>query len=981
MAPFAHVLGFGGGVALEGAADTQRVDELETCDGYDIGTRGALIAARDVADYVTVKDLATVPAAWTKVFDVHGVAGNNYMKELLAGEGLVVATARYLVGSLAREGAVSPISGAADVLELDAPIELGVAGAKPVVRTEGVVATVAAFPGVYAIRQPAEVAKKANVFLVNFGAREGFAANLAPGLYVVTCIPPSTDFAIHAISRYDSLGTGERGEYKIATNTAGTKAKQLYFRGVCAYKSFAVGWGFDYNDATDREGPAVLMFANIANPLKWGNDDQGVGGTDREFTDSDRIPIGDGGETIRAGLSFNERLYIGTDKQMHFLAGDGRDSFITDGANPVAKSENVLGAHCFIEGPDKLAYGCGDFGLWAFDGNTFERHHTRLRDFTGRSPGWWDLIWTDRLRSDVYPGKTNGDLVWMQADYENEQVVVGVPWCNATSGRGYGTDTVVIKFNVRTKGFTRQVFAGVQYTAADYVRRQRQFSAQRFFATATAAAATVKRYGAPNAGTGKIASPLPSTKIGPRVLYGPNSRGVYGRVDITLAWEPPFSGLDEWTLRVNPDPVTYRDVIWTGTRFVACGNGIVGGIDTYHPIARSADGITWASIANATLDNGSWFALARAATLGVSGRLVVIHDLIRTGGDEAAYSDDDGATWTNCVTPVIASGGWKGIVWSPTLSLFVVVGGNVGAIMTSPDGIVWTARATPSVSAWTSVTWAPALLLLVAVSVSGNVMTSVNGTAWVNSATLPAGNFRKVIWSSRLALLVAVGDAGLIATSPDGTTWTVRVSPAALDWFGLADATELALMVATARSGVGNRTMSSADGITWALAASPADNDWNGVAWSSTLAILAACASTGGNRFMTNTLLPATPSLVFDLTPYVDKQAGTAVRLTVSDSAPAAPADGDIWVDVSGTDTSLGNATAGTLIAAGADYLVKRRYRNAWQYTGFGGQKGERVTVPLSFTPQVGTRFSVNVAAVSANRRWQIEGLGTEAAA
>lgn len=977
MAPTAHVLGFGGGVALEGAADTQRTDELESCDAYDIGPRGALIAARDVADYVTVQDLGAVPAALTKVFGIRGVAGNNYMKELVVGEGLETATARYLVASLLRDGAVSPITGATDVLELDAPIELGVTGAKPTPRSEGIIATVATFPGTYSIRQPGEVAKRVNVFLVNLGAREGFAANLAPGLYVVTCIPPATAFAVHAISRYDALGTGERGEYKIATNVAGTKAKQLYFRGIGSYKSYAVGWGYDANDATDKEGPARLMFANIANPLKWGNDNQAATSADRSFTDSDAIVLGDGSEAIRAGLSYNERFYVVTDKQMHFLAGDGRDSFLSDGANPVAKSENVIGAHCFIEGPDKLAYGCGDNGMWAFDGQSFERHHTRLRDFAGRSSGWWDLIWTDRLRTDVYPGKTNGDLVWMQTDWETEQVVVGIPWCNASSGRGYGTDTVIIKFNVRTGGFTRQVFEGVQYTAADYVRRQRQFSAKRFVATATASQATVKKYGDLSAAAGTVADPLPAVRIGPRVLYGPNGVGVYRKAYITLAWEPPFSGLGDWTTRTNPDPVPFLDAFWTGTRFLACGNGNVMGVPTYKPIIRSTDGLTWTAIADATLDDGSWLQFARSS----GGRIVVIHSQVRSDGDEAAYSDDDGATWTNATTPAGIGANWKSVAYSPSLNLFVAVGN--GIIMSSANGAAWTQRVSPAAENWECVAWSVSLAKFVALSTGGHAATSADGIAWTDHVITPTNFFRRMVWSPELALFVAVANSGVgnrVATSPDGTTWTSRASAADLDWRGLTWAPEIGLFVAVAIDGSGNRIMTSTDGIIWTLAASPVDNDWRAVAWSSTLSMLAAVASSGTFRIMTTSPLPTTPELAFDLTPYVDNQAGAVVRLTVAPTAPTAPADGDVWVDVSGTDTNIGNATAGTLVAAQADYLVKVRYRNAWQYTGWGGQKGERVTVPIAFNAQHGSRCSIDVATVIANRRWQIEGLGLEAA-
>jgi hypothetical protein len=142
------------------------------------------------------------------------------------------------------------------------------------------------------------------------------------------------------------------------------------------------------------------------------------------------------------------------------------------------------------------------------------------------SPGWWDLIWTDRTRGDAYPGKTNQDLVWMVVDWDEEQVVVGIPWCSAALGYGYGTDTVLVKFHVRTGGFTRQVFTGVQFTAADYVRREGQFNAVKFMGTPTAGQATVQRYGIRRRPTSRrpIPAVLPSVTFGEYAQFGAERR-------------------------------------------------------------------------------------------------------------------------------------------------------------------------------------------------------------------------------------------------------------------------------------------------------------------------------------------------------------------------------------------------------------------------------------------------------------------------
>lgn len=969
--PVAHLVGFGGGVVKEGAADTQRTDELQSCDAYDIGPRGALIAARDVADYVTVNDLATVPVPLTAVHALRSVAGNNFTKEIVVGEGLVVATKRYLLGQFTRESAATPVTGATYIKSFSNAIAT---------RAEGVLVTVAQFPGVYAVTNAVE---SINVFLINIGAREGFAANVAPGLYVAYTVPPASEVVLLPISSFDALGTGTRGE-----KSAGTQASQLYFRGISAYNAHGIGWGFDANGGTDKEGPARLMFANLNKPLKWGNDNVGAVGTDRLFTDSDAITVGDGGEIIRAGLTWNSRFWIGTDKQVHYLAGNGRDSFVTDGANPVAKAENVLGPHCLIEGPNRQLFGVGDQGLWEFDGSTFENHHRRLRDFAGQSKDWWELIWTDRARSDTYPGKTNGDLVWLHADWENEQIVVGIPFCDASAGRGYGLDTVLIKFSVRTGGFTRQVFSGVQYTAADYPRRQRQYATSRFFGTATSGQATVKKYGDPLAATGAVASTLPKVQAGPYALYGPDGVGVYRKAYVTLAWELGGSGagLTAWQSRTTPLSNSWSYVCYSPELALFVATACDLGAQNAMTSLNGADWTIRATPAGCRLGPVAWSpTLLKFVSASCDGG--------HTDSASEFFYSSDGIVWVgDGVAP--AGRNWTGIAWSDALALFVAVADD-GTVKTSANGIAWTTRAAP-VATWQSVCWSAALAKFVAVAITGvggagvdMVMTSSNGTAWTIQNASIASAWTSVCWADTLGLLVAVArgagsGTNRVMTSPDGATWTTRVAAADQQYFMVAWSHEAGKLVAVAASGA-SRVMTSTDGITWTGGSSADDaRSWLALCWSAAKSRMVAVSQDG--QVMTSDLLgavPLVPDMRFKITPYIDDQALDAVRLSVKSTAPTTPTpvDGDVWLDVSASDTSIGNATAGTLVSAAADYLVKRRYLSAWQPAGVGGQKAQRVTVPIAFTPTRGTRISLLIEAESSNRRWQLEGLGLMPAA
>jgi hypothetical protein len=69
------------------------------------------------------------------------------------------------------------------------------------------------------------------------------------------------------------------------------------------------------------------------------------------------------------------------------------------------------------------------------------------------------------------------------------------------------------------------------------------------------------------------------------------------------------------------------------------------------------------------------------------------------------------------------------VTWAKELGLLVAVAlsGTGNRVMTSPDGITWTARSSAADNQWLSVTWAKELGLLVAVAQTGTgnrVMTS-----------------------------------------------------------------------------------------------------------------------------------------------------------------------------------------------------------------------------------------------------------------
>lgn len=489
------------GVVLAGSPDARATTELSLADGFDLGLRGQLAAASMPSDYAALRDESDT-GAWDHLYALGHAVFAQESKVIAVGNHLL----QYQLAFLEREGSPTPVP-VAQVFAIGAPHGL----ANP-----GVIVTMAqmpVFPG------------GAERIFVNLGAREGYYPNLAPGLFLFIdsgggLIAPIDDFS--------------------ALASAVPLAVQLYFRGIALHANHLWGWGYDSLDATNFDGPCRIMFSAPGDGMSWGLDNQGAA-VPRLYTDSDAIILGDAGEIIRGALSWNGRLYVGTNRKLHFVGGVGRDTFLTDGSNPVSESYGVVGQHAIIEGPDRNLYGvCEKSGLWVMGTNGApDPVGLKLVDYNGRSPGYWDCIWTDPSQLTDYPGKTNRDLVWMVSDVDHDQVIIGIPFCNATTGYGFGADTVVVKYHTRSGAFTRQVYAGVCYTGADWVRAENMQREGRFMGTATIGELHVQRYAyqATQITSPAMPVPLPIVEFGPYAVFGPDGVGALTRLYLTLSWQ------------------------------------------------------------------------------------------------------------------------------------------------------------------------------------------------------------------------------------------------------------------------------------------------------------------------------------------------------------------------------------------------------------------------------------------------------------
>jgi hypothetical protein len=140
----------------------------------------------------------------------------------------------------------------------------------------------------------------------------------------------------------------------------------------------------------------------------------------------------------------------------------------------------------------------------------------------------------------------------------------------------------------------------------------------------------------------------------------------------------------------------------------------------------------------------------------------------------------------------------------------VAVSGNnvdlVNEVMTSPDGDVWTGRATNSGGYfWKSVAWSSSLSVFIAIAVDTDiVLQSTDGVTWVTAPTLnnTPNDWVAITWAPEPALFMAVNTGGLTMTTSDAIHWEVQTNVPPL-LYSLCWAPQLSLFVSGSASRLG----------------------------------------------------------------------------------------------------------------------------------------------------------------------------------
>jgi hypothetical protein len=185
----------------------------------------------------------------------------------------------------------------------------------------------------------------------------------------------------------------------------------------------------------------------------------------------------------------------------------------------------------------------------------------------------------------------------------------------------------------------------------------------------------------------------------------------------------------------------------------------------------------------------------------------------------AILTSPDGIVWTTRKTGP-SSEALQGVAWSG--SALVVTSASYGMVYRSTDGVNWISVSNAAPQALLDITWGNGQF--VAVGYSGTVVTSPDGLTWTSHATPTTANLVSVVWSG--TQYVATG-IGTILTSPDGSTWTARVSPTSNEinevaWSGVR-------FVGAVNTG---EVVTSTDGVTWALQATGTSHRLNAILWT-----------------------------------------------------------------------------------------------------------------------------------------------------
>lgn len=249
-----------------------------------------------------------------------------------------------------------------------------------------------------------------------------------------------------------------------------------------------------------------------------------------------------------------------------------------------------------------------------------------------------------------------------------------------------------------------------------------------------------------------------------------------------------------------------------------------------------ADGTTWT--ARTAAEANTW----NSVTFG-NGTFVAVS----SNGSNRVMTSTDGITWTARSAPASV---WFSVTYGNGLFVAVAAVGT-DRIMTSPDGVTWTPRGSTT-DAWQSIAYGNGTFAAVGTGPTNTVMTSTDAVTWSSSSGL-SGNWSSVAWGNNK--FVAISNTGSasnrVMTSADGVTWAYAQSTHNGNWNGIAFGNNTFVAIASSLGMGSDYVMTSSDGVTWTPRTAAATSGWTSVTYGGGKFV--AVANNGTTRVMTST--------------------------------------------------------------------------------------------------------------------------------
>ncbi len=155
---------------------------------------------------------------------------------------------------------------------------------------------------------------------------------------------------------------------------------------------------------------------------------------------------------------------------------------------------------------------------------------------------------------------------------------------------------------------------------------------------------------------------------------------------------------------------------------------------------------------------------------------------VSSNGTNRVMTSPDGVTWTARSAPDgTTDSTWKSIAYGNGTFVAVANGGTT-KVMTSPDGETWTAQTPAEDNSWESVTFGNGTFVAVADTGTNRAMSSTDGVTW-SPHLVSATTWKAVTYGN--GTFVAVNDRDRAMTSADGATWNLHTMDGNYAWRSL----------------------------------------------------------------------------------------------------------------------------------------------------------------------------------------------------